>query len=258
MKNEEKCAILFSEKEKGVTQMGMPNLLIADSSEEFALSLSVALQDSFKIFCCKNGKEALDLLKNNFPDVIVLDLMLPEIDGISLLYTLRQQDMHPTILATTRLISDYVVENVQRLGIGYLMLKPCDVAAIAERVIDLCRQDPPPRAINPRIRIISNLTELDFLSKLKGYAFLQEASILMANHPGMSITKELYPSVGKIFDTTGVLVERSIRSAIQKAWEHRDNEVWKRFFPANADGNVPHPTNAQFISRIAEDLRKYL
>lgn len=184
--------------------------------------------------------------------------MLPEIDGISLLHTIRQRNMHPAILATTRLISDYVIENVQRLEIGYLMVKPCDISSTAERVMDLCRLDPPPRATSPRIRLVSNLTELGFLSKLKGYAFLQEAIILMANHPGMSITKELYPSVGKAFDTTGVLVERSIRSAIQKAWEHRDNQVWGRFFLADADGNVPHPTNAQFISRMAEELREYL
>lgn len=238
--------------------MGMPNLLIADSSEEFAMSLCVALQDSFKICCCKTGKEALELFKKNFPDVIVLDLMLPEMDGISLLHAIRQQDMHPTILATTRLISDYVVDNIQKLGIGYLMVKPCDVASTAERVIDLCRMVPAPRILSPRTRIVNNLTEMSFLSKHKGFAYLQEAIIFMAKQPGVSITKELYPSVGKVFDTTGVLVERSIRTAIQKAWEHRDNQVWQRFFQADSTGNVPHPTNAQFISRMAEDLREYL
>lgn len=200
----------------------------------------------------------MELLQNSIPDVIVLDLMLPEIDGISLLHTIRQWDVHPTILATTRLISDYVIENVQKLGIGYLMVKPCDVAATAERVMDLCRKDPPPRAVNPRSRAVSYLTSLGVPTKLKGFPFLQEGILLMANHPGMSITKELYPSIGSIFDTTGVLVERSIRTAIQRAWEHRDNEVWRRFFLANADGDVPHPTNAQFISRLAEALREYL
>lgn len=238
--------------------MGMPNLLIADSSEEFTLSLSAALQASFNVCCCKNGKEAMELLQNSVPDVIVLDLMLPEIDGISLLHTIRQLDMHPTILATTRLISDYVVENVQRLGIGYLMVKPCDVASTAERVMDLCRKDPQPRAVSPRSRVVSSLNCLGVPTKLKGFSFLQEGILLMANHPGMSITKELYPSIGSIFDTTGVLVERSIRTAIQRAWEMRDNEVWARFFLANADGDVPHPTNSQFISRLAEALREFV
>lgn len=248
----------FSMKEKGEMQMATQNLLIADSSEEFALSLCAALQDSFHISRCKSGKEALEILSSSSPDVVVLDLMLPEVDGISLLHVIRQQGMHPIILATTRLITDYVVDNVQKLGIKYLMLKPCDAASTAERIIDLCNQDPDPHVMSPRARITSILTELSFLVKHKGFAFLQEASILMANRPGISITKELYPSVGKIFGTTGPLVERSIRTAIQRAWEHRDNQVWQRYFQADANGDVPHPTNAQFISRMAEDLRKYL
>lgn len=236
--------------------MGMPNLLIADSSEEFALSLSVALNASFQVCCCKNGKEALDYLQSNPPDVIVLDLMLPEIDGISLLHTIRQWDLHPAILATTRIISDYVIENVQKLGIGYLMVKPCDISSTAERIMDLCRRDPIPHAATPRARVATNLTVLGVPTKLKGFPYLQEAVIFMSNRPGISITKELYPSVGDIFDTTGILVERSIRTAIKKAWENRDNQVWQRFFLPDADGDVPHPTNAQFISRLAEALRE--
>lgn len=238
--------------------MGMPNLLIADSSEEFALSLTVSLQPSFNIFCCKNGKEALEYLQNSLPDVIVLDLMMPEMDGISLLHTIRQWDYHPTVLATTRIISDYVIDNVQKLGISYLMVKPCDISSTAERVMDLCRRNSLPHTANPRAKVVGILTALCFSSKLKGFAYLQEAIILMSNHPGMSITKELYPSVGSVFETTGPLVERSIRTAIQSAWERRDNQVWQRYFPTTGDGSVPHLTNAQFISRIADTLRNHL
>lgn len=238
--------------------MAMQNLLIADSSEEFALSLSAALQPSFKVYCCKNGREALEQLQLNVPDVIVIDLMLPEIDGISLLHAIRQWDIHPAILATTRIISDYVVENVQKLGIGYLMVKPCDIPSTADRVMDLCRRDPISQPSNPRVRVVAILSSLGISSKLKGFSYLQEAIILMSERPGMSITKELYPSTGAVFDTNGSLVERSIRTAIQKAWENRDNVVWKRYFLADADGNVPHPTNAQFISRIAETIRNHL
>lgn len=238
--------------------MGIQNLLIADSSEEFALSLSTALQPSFKVYCCKNGKEALEHLQLNVPDVIVLDLMLPEIDGISLLHTIRQWNVHPAILATTRIVSDYVVDNVQKLGIGYLMVKPCDIPSTAERVMDLCRREPVSQPSNPRVRVVAILSALGFSSKLKGFSYLQEAIFLMSNHPGMSITKELYPSTGAVFDTNGSLVERSIRTAIQKAWENRDNSAWQRYFLADPDGSVPHPTNAQFISRIAETLRNHL
>lgn len=238
--------------------MRMPNLLIADSSEEFALSLSVALQASFKVCCCKNGKEALEQFQRDPPEVIVLDLMLPEIDGISLLHIIHQQNFHPTILATTRLISDYVIENVQKLGIGYLIVKPCDVSSITERVLDLCKLATSAPAMSPKARIANILSSLGIAVKLRGYAYLQDAILLMVERPGMSITKELYPSVGDIHNTTGVLVERSIRSAVKGAWEKRDNQIWQKYFLANADGDVPHPTNAQFIARLAEILRERL
>ncbi len=238
--------------------MRTPNLLIADSSEEFALSLSVALQASFKVRCCKNGKEALEHFQSDPPEVIVLDLMLPEIDGISFLHMIHQQNFHPTILATTRLISDYVIENVQKLGIGYLIVKPCDVSSIAERVLDLCKLSSSAPAMSPKARVAYILSSLGIAVKLRGYAYLQDAILLMVERPGMSITKELYPSVGDIHNTTGVLVERSIRSAIKGAWEKRDNQVWQKYFLANADGDVPHPTTAQFIARLAEILRERL
>lgn len=238
--------------------MRMPNLLIADSSEEFALSLSVALQASFKVCCCKNGRDALEQILRDPPDVIVLDLMLPEIDGISLLHAVLQQDYQPTILATTRLVSDYVIENVQKLRIGYLMVKPCDVSSIAERVLDLCKQDSCTPSMAPRAKVTNMLSSLGIAIKLRGYAYLQDAILLMADRPGLSITKELYPSVGDLHQTTGVLVERSIRSAVKSAWEKRDNQVWQKFFPANSEGDVPHPTNAHFIARLAEILRERL
>ena len=93
--------------------MRMPNLLIVDGSDEFRAALSQALQNHFRIHCCKTGKEALEYALRQHPDVMVLDLMLPGLDGFSLLTSLRDAHICPIVLATTRLLSDYIVQRTR-------------------------------------------------------------------------------------------------------------------------------------------------
>ena len=77
----------------------------------------------------------------------------------------------------------------------------------------------------------------------------------MAENPGMSVTKELYPAVGSLCNSSGMLVERSIRSAVDGAWRKRDDQIWRQFFRADASGVIPRPSNTLFISSLAKPLR---
>ena len=236
--------------------MRMPNLLIVDGSDEFRAALSQALQSHFRIHCCKTGKEALEYALRQHPDVMVLDLMLPGLDGFSLLSSLRDARICPIVLATTRLLSDYIVERTVQLNVGYLMVKLCDVTATAQRVLELSQEQIPqiPKS-NPRTLISDTLLDLGISTKLKGFAYLQEAVLLMAENPGLSVTKELYPAVGSICNSSGMLVERSIRSAVDGAWRKRDDQVWRQYFRADASGVIPRPSNTLFISSLAKPLR---
>lgn len=236
--------------------MGLPTLLIADSSEEFIIGLSEALASSFCIHCCRSGLEALEYLRTTTPDMIVLDLMLPELDGISLLRTLREQGCNAQVFATTRLLSDFVIGTLQKLSVGYLVLKPCDIASTADRILELYSQSAPlsiPRGTQSTIQEL--LILLGISPKWKGFAYLRDAAKIMAETPGLSITKELYPAVGKKHNTTGSLVERSIRSAINSAWEKRNDQIWRQCFIVDSAGNVPHPTNSVFITCIANRIQ---
>lgn len=231
-------------------------LLIADGNEEFRLALADALQGAYRVRCCCDGKQALELLRSYRPDVFVLDLMLPELDGISLLQMAVKEHICPMVLATTRFQSDYILESIDRLGVGYLMLKPCDIRATAARVGDLSRKLNPPSVTqpDPRAFVSSLLLSLGIPTKLRGYAYLREAVLLMVKDPGQSITKELYPAVGGLCGSNAIHVERSIRSAIASAWSRRDDRVWQMYFQACPDGSIPRPTNAAFISRLADSL----
>ena len=101
----------------------------------------------------------------------------------------------------------------------------------------------------------NQLLSLNIPSKLRGYAYLREAIPRMMKDPDQPITKVLYPAVGAVFGCKGTHVERSIRSAIDTAWKQRDDRVWQRYFRVGSDGVIPRPSNAAFISRLADALR---
>lgn len=230
-------------------------LLIVDEAEEFCLALAETLQDAYHVRTCSDGAEALTLLRSDTPDVLVLDLMLPGLDGISLLQRAAISGICPVVLATSKFINDYVLDAVSRLGVGYLVRKPCDLRAIAARLSDLTQQiQPVPVQPDPKTHIANILLSLGMPPKLDGYNYLLEAIPMLVDNPRQPFTKELYPAVAKRCQCESGNVERSIRNAIDRAWQHRDDRIWQLYFPANASGTVPRPTNGTFISRLAHTL----
>lgn len=230
-------------------------LLIADEAEEFRLALAETLQGAYQIRTCGDGKEALSILRSYGPDVLVLDLMLPGLDGISLLHSAAISGICPVVLATSRYINEYVLEAATRLGVGYLVRKPCDILAVAARLSDLTKKLHPVTLQPDRRGCISEtLLSLGIQPKLDGYRYLLEAIPLMAEDPRQSVTKELYPAVAKLCRCESGNVERSIRNAIHSAWKRRDDRVWRRYFPPDAGGTVPRPSNAMFISCLANGM----
>ncbi len=231
-------------------------ILIADASEDFRSTLSEMLQGTYHTRTADNGMQALHLLRTFLPDILVLDLMLPELDGITLLQKAVENGIQPMTLTTSRFYSDYAVESVAQLGVSYAMVKPCSVSATIARIADLSQRlrTPAFSSPDPRALVSNTLLRLGIATKLRGYGYLREAVMLLAKDPNQSITKELYPTVAAQFHGTAIQVERSIRSAIYTAWEHRDNQIWQLYFPANDSGSIPRPTNAAVISRLADIL----
>ena len=231
-------------------------LLIADGTEEFVSALAAALRGVYELRTCRTGTEALELVRTYRPDMMVLDLMLPGLDGISLLQSEPMQELRPIVLAVSRFASEYMVEAIERLGVGYLMLKPCDIKATVARIGDLSQRIKSPLVIpaDNKTRITNTLLTLGVPTKLKGYAYVREAVEVMAQHPGLSSTKELYPTVGQRCGASPENVERSIRGAIASAWDNRDEQIWRMYFGANAGQLLRRPTNAAFISRLADAL----
>ncbi len=236
--------------------MELPRILIAEGSEEFREALAQALQDDFCVKTVDEGNQALQMLESFRPDILVLDLLLPGMDGISLMYRRQGSLSMPAVLATTRFVSPYVVAAAQKLSVHYLMVHPCDLRGTEERIRDLYRSLQPKYVVAPDSRsVVSNmLLMLNMPTKLRGYQQAREAILLMSKDPTQPVTKEIYPAVAVACDATAQQVERSIRSAIRAAWDRRDERIWRRFFPCASDGTVIRPTNLEFIQRMADVL----
>jgi len=229
----------------------MQKLLIADYSEDCRTALAAALQDRYHVLCCRTGTEAWNLLHQEHPDICVLNLMLPELDGLTLLERAQAEGLHPVVLAITPILSSYVDNCAQRLGIQYLVRKPCEIEALAARVLDLSKRvSVPVSREDPVTQTASILLSLSFSAKHNGFSYLREAIVRMCRDPSQSVTKALYPAVAHTFGCNKENVERSIRTALDFAWEHGDRRLWQRYFPEA----VQRPSNAVFISRIAQAL----
>jgi len=236
--------------------MDTRKLLIADGSEEFRSALAQILQRSYHVRVCAEGPETLAALRSFRPDLLILDLMLPRLDGISLLHAALAENICPVVLATCRFMTEYISDSMEKLGISYVMIKPCDLQAMSDRIQDLTQRIHPVSVSrpDPRVTVTNTLTALGLPANLRGYSYLREAVLLMARDPSQTITKELYPAVGAIFECSPGQVERCIRSAILRGWQLRDERVWQQYFPPNAAGTISRPSNAQFICRLADKL----
>lgn len=241
--------------------MGRLKLLIAEGTEDFRIALADTLRGVYMVRECSEGNEALRMMKTFRPDLVILDMMLPGLDGITLLQRAVEADLHPMVLATTRFHNEYVVDSSLELGVGYILVKPCEVRAVAARLSDLSQRIHPAIVSRPDAKTyVSNmLLALGIPTRLKGYGYLREAVLRMAEDPGQPITKELYPAVASAFKTEDVRidhthVERSIRSAIGVAWKKRDPQLWAMYFAPKGDGTVRCPSNGDFITRLAYAL----
>ena len=231
-------------------------MLIADPSEEFADALADMVRGAYILRRSREGRETVEVIGAFRPDILVLDLMLPGLDGISILRQTAAAGQRPMVLATSRYVSDYVVDAMEQLGVGYLMLKPRDVRATVARISDLSQRLKQPLFTrpDPRTAVSNLLLTLGVPTKLRGYAYMREAVLERMRDPAQSVTKELYPTVAALCCATPVQVERSIRSAIAAAWAKRDEQVWRLYFQPDPDGQLPRPTNAAFISRLADSV----
>ena len=248
--------LLLCRKEMRGGEAEMLKLMIADTAEEVRQALEELFRDRCMVRTCADGEAALELMQQFAPDILVLDLMLAKTDGLRVLQQLRQWKMSTMVLVQTPINSPYIQNRLQQLAVDYAVMAPCQISSLQAQIQDFMEQlqAAPPKPKSDDQLVASMLIKMGFSTKLSGYSYLVDAIPLYAKDPSQAITKELYVAVGAIHGKDSSLVERSIRSAIDKAWQVGDADLWAQFFRRLPDGTVERPSNGHFITRMAQLL----
>ena len=207
------------------------------------------------------------------PDVLLLELVLPKLDGLELLRRLPETGADCRVIVLSGFVNSKVVAECSGLGADYFLSKPCDVQALLARVRQLahgrerteadaagvdCRAlaSAPRQEADLEAVVTDIIHEIGVPAHIKGYQYLREAIILTIHDMDMinAVTKVLYPEVAKRFGTTPSRVERAIRHAIEVAWDRGDVETLQKFFGYTVSGIKGKPTNSEFIAMIADHL----
>lgn len=233
----------------------MRRVIIADPSDEFCSILAGTLRSRFLVEVFTDSTQALSRLRETGADLLILDLMLRDPDGMELLKIARQESLASSVMVTSLFYSGYIARSLARYRVDYALTKPCSVSALALHAEELCGclSDEPEEA-DPHCAVSGVLLALGFQTHRKGFRLARESILLLLQDPTLQVTKTVYPQVGRRFGINPGAVEKSVRTAIAAAWESRDDRVWRRYFPAAPNGQIPRPTNTEFLTRIADAL----
>lgn len=223
-------------------------ILLADPSEIWCDALEDQLRSAYTVLRCTDGADVLAMLTEHRPDLLVLDLGLPHVDGLTLLQMIRASGISVRVLVASCLLTDYALDILREFGVSYVVRKPCSVCAVMSQIYQLLHYE---KGKDNTMDPDAVLLFLGLRMHLSGYSCLREGIRLLQSNPGQSITKELYPEIAKICGGSSMRVEKAIRNVIQDAWIHRDDRAWAMFFPPDRKGRITAPANGEFITRIA-------
>ncbi len=217
-----------------------------------------------------NGVEALDLIYSLKPDVCVLDIIMPHLDGIGVLERLPARlagHALPKTIMLTALGHEEMTKRVLELGASYYILKPFNLETLAQRIQQLVTNGVAASPLqleqqrsanrNLEIKISDFLHELGVPANIRGYVYLREAISMVAEEMQLlsAVTKILYPMIAENHDSTASRVERAIRHAIEVAWSRGNVDALNRMFGFTVDHRRGKPTNSEFIAMVADRLR---
>lgn len=257
-------------------------IVLADDNKDFCQVLKEYLsnEDDIDILgIAKDGIEALDLVKKTQPDLLILDVIMPHLDGLGVIEKLNTMDIPkmPKIIVLSAVGQDKITQSAINLGADYYIVKPFDFVVFINRIRELVSNrvtqvEPKPRPVqetqmtrsdfvknvgNIETEITNIIHEIGVPAHIKGYLYLREAIKMVIDNVELlgAVTKELYPSIAKKFNTTPSRVERAIRHAIEVAWSRGKVDTINQLFGYTVHNTKGKPTNSEFKAMIADKLR---
>lgn len=249
---------------------------VADDNRELVRTMLIYFENHPEIEVvgtAANGKLCLNMLEETQPDVLLLDIIMPHLDGIGVLEELQANgsagDMN--IIMLTAFGQDEIMKQAADLGASYFILKPFEFDRLVHQILQMKngrqlkssshaaepgkQQTLSKKAIDTAITAI--IKEIGVPAHIKGYAFLREAITMVYHDVDLlgSVTKVLYPEIAEKFNTTPSRVERAIRHAIEVAWNRGNYEVISKMFGYTVHHMKSKPTNSEFIAMVSDRLR---
>ena len=249
------------------------SVLIADDNTELARELSdyiATVSDIDVVATAVNGKEAFSLMHETKPDAILLDMVMPELDGIGFLKKLQNTklDKRPTVIVYSISTLARTVETALTLGADYYLLKPQSNERICDTIREFTKEPLPmhhdiangiAKSDNQDLETIVTdfIHELGVPAHIKGYQYIRSAIMMVVDNMDLLnfITKQLYPDIAKAYNTTASRVERAIRHSIEVAWSRGKPETMNEIFGYTIHTGKGKPTNSEFIAMVADRIR---
>ena len=260
-------------------------ILIADDNIDFTNTLNSYLgneEDMEVIYTAKDGNEACSMIIEKKPDVVLLDVIMPHLDGLGVLETVNSSKLEkmPLFIMLSAVGQDKITQKAINLGAEYYIVKPFDISLLIKRIRDFKFYQPgsvkgnfASREIkqqyieiapeskkneeNLEALVTNVIHEVGVPAHIKGYQYLREAIMMVVNDIDVinQITKQLYPEIANKYKTTPSRVERAIRHAIEVAWGRGQMETVENIFGYTVSAAKGKPTNSEFIAMIADKLR---
>lgn len=259
--------------------MKKTKVVIADDNREFSdiLTRFISSHDEFQVVgVAKDGIEALEVINREKPDVLILDIIMPHLDGLEVLERLNNTSdgNFPKVIVLSAVGQDKITQRAIELGAHYYVVKPFDFQVFIKRLRQISGMEinivnvkesinaftsskPMASEKNLESQITRIIHEIGIPAHIKGYLYLREAISMVIEDMDFlgAITKELYPSIALKFNTTPSRVERAIRHAIEVAWTRGKIDTINKLFGYTINNNKGKPTNSEFIALIADKLR---
>lgn len=233
-------------------------IMIVDDDEHFLGECAAyfAEKGGYEIVATAcDGEEALEKIGAAAPDVLLLDLVMPKLDGYGVLEQVGNRVRTIVMSALSR--NDFVNKAID-LGAKYYMMKPFRLEQLDARITECMKEHTAGRVRNKSMeeKITNIFITVGIPAHIKGYQFLREAIKMAIDDPEIinSITKKLYPEVAKVFDTSASKVERAIRHAIEVAWNRGKIENINSLFGVRVYSHNEKPTNGEFIALVADKM----
>ena len=247
-------------------------ILIADEnlSQRQALRETLARNGYRFIDEASNGEDALIKISRSHPDIVIIDVWLSKLDGIGVIRNSRSinftPDAPPSFIVVSMVSNQNIFMEATNAGAEMCIMKPYDQLSLCNHIKDILRARRKDTIVNessksdtPDIetQVTKIIHQIGVPAHIKGYQYLRTAIMLTISDSDVinSVTKVLYPSVAKKYQTTTSRVERAIRHAIEVAWDRGDVDTLNSYFGYTIQNNRGKPTNSEFIAMIADNLR---